>query len=72
MLRPVLAAGAQDRCFCGADAVTAQFNVKELRHRAGNPAQIEADTVFHRREIELFWHLDVYIHTTRQFVNLVF
>ena len=37
------------------------FRIKELRHFPRYPTQVEADTVFRRRQIKFFGH-DVYMH----------
>ena len=48
------------------------FRVIELRHRPRYPTQVEAHTVFHRRHIHFFCHLDVYMHYLAGDVNFLF
>jgi len=45
---------------------------RKLRHSPRHPTQVEAHAVFHRRHIQFFWHLDVYIHNLIDPVNLYF
>ena len=47
------------------------FRVKELRHFPRYPTQVEAYTVFHRRQIQFFGH-GVYMHFWREIVKRFF
>ncbi|HEY1583220.1 MAG TPA: hypothetical protein VGF73_08990, partial [Chthoniobacterales bacterium] len=59
----------QNRPLRWADSMPPHFRVEELRHHPRYPAQVEADTVFRRREIQLFCHVGVYMHYWDNTVN---
>ena len=44
------------------------FRIKELRHFPRYPTQVEAYTVFHRRQIQFSGH-GVYMHFWREIVK---
>jgi hypothetical protein len=48
------------------------FRVIKLRHRPRHPTQIKAHTVLHRRHIQFFCHVDVYMHYLAGDVNFLF
>ena len=48
------------------------FRVIKLRHRPRHPTQIKAHAVLHRRHIQFFCHLDVYMHYLAGDVNFLF
>ena len=47
------------------------FRIKELRHFPRYPTQVEAYTVFHRRQIQFFGH-GVYMHFWGEIVKSFF
>jgi len=61
--------GRQNRALSGTDSMPPHFRVIKLRHRPRHPTQIKAHAVLHRRHIQFFCHLDVYMHYLAGDVN---